>query len=380
MTNENHAGARVRVDWRKVAFFASLCFALSVLENTIPKPIPFLRLGLANLPIMLSFSVMRKRESFMLILCKIFLQAIVQGTLFSYVFVFSFCGSLASGLCMMAAYYVFNNHGHPFVSLLGLSVFGALANNTVQLALARVFMFGNSVKYIAPVLLSVSLITSIILGSAALTFSEKSVWYTTFAKGSPAPFDNNIGNKPRLNALNLIVSITAFCVLIFFANIYTVYVIFFLFGILVSIKQRRLNPMPSALLIFFITLFSLFNPEGKIIFHLGGLYVTKDAALEGLLRGGRLRSFVSVSQFLMLENAAFPTRAGKFLSLCTNYFGRLTRVRLNIRDKKYLSQADKKLCDVWENADQAAATRARKPRKGKEPSAEQSAPVNGATE
>lgn len=387
----DNLGQRARVDWRKIAFFSSLCFALSVLENTIPHPVPFMRLGLANLPILLSFGVMKRRECTALIFCKIFLQAIVQGTLFSYVFVFSFCGSLASGLCMMAAYYLFGRH----VSLLGLCVLGALANNILQLALARVFMFGDSVRYIAPVLLGASFVTSLILGSAALAFSATSVWYKTLAPGSPVPFEGEEDGKPRFNAFNLVLSIAAFAVLIFFANIYTVYTIFFLFGIILSVKQRKINPMPSAFLIFFVTLFSLFDPEGKILFSVGSFYITKDAAIDGLLRGGRLRSFVSVSQFLMLENAAFPTKAGRFFSLCTRYLGRLSQMSFNIRDAKkvaaqdtertgkmkrllaVLSQGDVRLCEVWKNeASPAPARRPKRKERGapREESAENAVP------
>lgn len=372
--------APFRVDWRKVAFFASLCFALSVLENTIPRPLPFLRVGLANLPILLSFGVMKRRECVALIFCKILLQNVVQGTLFSYVFVFSFCGSLASGLFMLAVYFLFGEH----ISLLGVCVAGALANNAVQLALAGVFMFGSGVRYIAPVLLCASLATSCALGSAAASFARVSVWYKTLAGGSPAvDAGGSQEEKPRFNALNLVLSAAAFFVLIFFANIYTVYVIFFLFGIMLSIKQRRLNPMPSAFLIFFVTLFSLFDPEGRVLFHVGSFIVTKDAAIEGLLRGGRLRSFVSVSQFLMLENAVFPTKGGAFFSLCTRYFGRLSQIRYNFRKKgadaarapaqthrestqkrkkkfkgsagRFLAAVDRRLCEVWNAAPDSAA-------------------------
>ena len=40
------------------AWFGALCFFLSAMEYMIPKPLPFLRLGLANLPIMLAVEVL----------------------------------------------------------------------------------------------------------------------------------------------------------------------------------------------------------------------------------------------------------------------------------------------------------------------------------
>ncbi|MDO4507705.1 MAG: Gx transporter family protein, partial [Spirochaetales bacterium] len=58
----------------------------------MPKPVPFFRLGLANLPIMLSFLCMTKKESTALIFLKVLLQGIISGTLFSYIFLFSLAG------------------------------------------------------------------------------------------------------------------------------------------------------------------------------------------------------------------------------------------------------------------------------------------------
>ncbi|NBK25683.1 MAG: heptaprenyl diphosphate synthase, partial [Spirochaetia bacterium] len=42
---------------RKIAFVAAATLLLSTLEYLIPKPLPFLRLGLANLPILLVLDI-----------------------------------------------------------------------------------------------------------------------------------------------------------------------------------------------------------------------------------------------------------------------------------------------------------------------------------
>ena len=92
-----------KIDWNKIAFFSALCFFLSAVEYAVPKPLPFFKIGFANLPILISLPVLKKQETLMLVLLKIFLQAIITGTLFSYVFIFSFAGSVASGISMMLA-------------------------------------------------------------------------------------------------------------------------------------------------------------------------------------------------------------------------------------------------------------------------------------
>ncbi len=47
-----------KVDWNKIAFFSALCFFLSAVEYAVPKPLPFFKIGFANLPILISLSVL----------------------------------------------------------------------------------------------------------------------------------------------------------------------------------------------------------------------------------------------------------------------------------------------------------------------------------
>ena len=84
----------------QTSFLAALCLLLSSVEYAIPKPLPFLRLGLANLPIILSLRKLSVRNVLLLTLLKIVGQAIISGTLFSYVFLLSASGSIAS-VCIM---------------------------------------------------------------------------------------------------------------------------------------------------------------------------------------------------------------------------------------------------------------------------------------
>src|SRR5574344_1307237 len=152
----------------QISFFAALCMFLSAVEYAIPKPLPFLRLGLANLPILLAIKKMRRRDVWALILLKILGQSFISGTLFSYIFVFSAAGSFASGLMMLfvydVCYVVEKQKGKQLISDIGLSLSGALANNAAQLICAQCMMFGSNTKYIAPILLTTGCITGLALG------------------------------------------------------------------------------------------------------------------------------------------------------------------------------------------------------------------------
>ena len=63
------------------------------------------------------------------------------------------------------------------VSLIGISIAGAMASNIAQLLLSRYLLFGEAAKLVAPPFLIVGLVTSIILGVFAQQFIAKSRWY-----------------------------------------------------------------------------------------------------------------------------------------------------------------------------------------------------------
>ena len=166
---------------RIVPFFAALCLFLSAVEYAIPKPLPFLRLGLANLPLLLALPKLRIRHILLLVLLKTVGQGIISGTLFSYVSAFSVAGSCASATGMILVYYVFiRNRSKPLLGFIGVSLTGALCSNGAQLLLARYLLFGGATRYIAPVLLCTGTVTGLLLG----LFASRSRWYASLEGAS----------------------------------------------------------------------------------------------------------------------------------------------------------------------------------------------------
>ncbi len=160
-------------DKKLLPFLAALCLFLAAVEYAIPKPLPFLRLGLANLPVIVALFVLPTRDIYKLILLKIIGQALITGTMFSYIFLFSAAGSLASGLTMLGVHLWLKKR----VSCIGLSLAGAAANNIAQLIVARLILFGSATKYIAPILLISGAVTGLILGIFTQMFIERSKWF-----------------------------------------------------------------------------------------------------------------------------------------------------------------------------------------------------------
>jgi len=156
-----------------LSFSAALCMFFSMIEYAIPKPLPFLRLGLANIPFLLGLFKLKNREYFFLVFLKVIFQSLISGTFFSYIFLYSFLGSFASAFFMLLVKNVFNEK----ISCIGISVFGALGNNLVQIALSYFFFFGNSITYAFPLILIFGFITGILIGFVTNKFIKISKWF-----------------------------------------------------------------------------------------------------------------------------------------------------------------------------------------------------------
>ena len=159
---------------QELALLGGLSYFLSTIEYLIPKPLPFIRLGIANLALMLGIDILPFPNFLLLVLLKVLGQAVISGSLFSYVFLFSVGGTLSSALCM---YGLRKLIPPSLMGFTGISTVGALVSNGVQLFMARFIIFGESAFYIAPPVLLFGLITGFLLGMFCESFIFHSRWY-----------------------------------------------------------------------------------------------------------------------------------------------------------------------------------------------------------
>jgi heptaprenyl diphosphate synthase len=166
-----------------LAILGAFALFLSTIEFMIPKPLPYLRIGLANLPLLVSLYILPVPQIFLLVLLKVLGQGLVNGTLFSYIFLLSLFGSFSSGAVMvlLSRRWTTGNRGNR-ISFVGISVLGALASNSSQIVLSSFFVFGEGAWFIAPPFLTVGLVTSLVLGFFTRRFCSRSTWYKTKLK------------------------------------------------------------------------------------------------------------------------------------------------------------------------------------------------------
>lgn len=155
-----------------LAMLAAVSMFFSTLEFLIPKPVPFLRVGLANLPFLLVLDFFSLPDLVVLVLLKVLGQALINGTLASYVFLFSLFGSIAGAFVMTLSHRLGGRH----ISLIGVSVMGAMASNIVQIALSIRFIFGPRSWIIAPSFLILGVLSGLLVGIVAQMFRVRSHW------------------------------------------------------------------------------------------------------------------------------------------------------------------------------------------------------------
>ncbi|MDR0377789.1 MAG: Gx transporter family protein [Spirochaetaceae bacterium] len=159
---------------KSLALLGACCLFFSTIEYMIPKPLPFMRIGIANLPLMLALDIFPFPVFLVLTALKVLGQALITGTLFSYVFLFSLTGTFFSAVFM---YGLRRLLGRNRISFIGIGTVGAMMSNITQLALAWFFVFKNNVRYIAPPLLAAGMIAGAALGLFCEYFSSRSQWY-----------------------------------------------------------------------------------------------------------------------------------------------------------------------------------------------------------
>ncbi len=147
----------------KVAYFGvftALALIFSYVETLIPINfgIPGVKLGLANLIIVIALYKMKFADAFLLAVVRVLLSGFIFGNYFS--IIYSLAGGILS-LCVMGTLKKTNKF-----SVLGVSMAGGVAHNIGQLIVAMLVVETFAVVTYVPVLLVSGLVTGLLIGIA----------------------------------------------------------------------------------------------------------------------------------------------------------------------------------------------------------------------
>ena len=141
--------------------FTALALIFSYVETLIPfnLGIPGVKLGLANLIIVVALYKMRLSEAYLLSVVRVLLAGFIFGNYFSIIY------SLAGGLLSLTVMALLKKWGG--FSLQGISIAGGVFHNIGQLIVAAGVVETFSVTYYFPVLLVAGLLTGLVIGIVA---------------------------------------------------------------------------------------------------------------------------------------------------------------------------------------------------------------------
>lgn len=135
----------------------ALAFTFSYLESLIPFDfaIPGVKLGLANLVVVVALYIMKPGEAFSIAIIRILLSGLTFGNVYS--LAYSLCGGILSFIVMLLV-------KKTKLSVIGVSMLGGICHNIGQIIVAAIVMGTARIAYYLPVLLVAGLITGLLLG------------------------------------------------------------------------------------------------------------------------------------------------------------------------------------------------------------------------
>lgn len=138
--------------------FTALALIFSYIETLIPISIgiPGVKLGLANLIIVIALYKIPIKEVYLLSVVRVLLAGILFGNYFSIIY------SLAGGVLSLTVMALIKKRED--FSVMGVSIAGGVFHNIGQLIVAMVVVETFSISYYVPVLLVAGIVTGLLIG------------------------------------------------------------------------------------------------------------------------------------------------------------------------------------------------------------------------
>lgn len=152
-----------------IAMLLAMAIVLNILESFIPVFIPGVKLGLANIIILIMLYEFKSIEAFLVDFLRILLVGLLRGSFMSPTFFMSLCGGMLSFLVM----FLFSKL--KFFSPIGVSVLGAVSHATGQILIAIVLLGTQAVVYYLPFIGILSILTGVFSGILTKVYLSKSI-------------------------------------------------------------------------------------------------------------------------------------------------------------------------------------------------------------
>ena len=144
-----------------IAFLSAVGIALFVLESYIPMPLPFLKIGLANVSSVIALMLLGTTSMLTVVVLRVVVGSLFIGTFMSPAFVLA----LSAGVVSAAAMALVKAISRNFFSALGLSLIGSVAHVLVKLLIVRfVYVQNAAVLQLLPLMLLTAFFGGLVVG------------------------------------------------------------------------------------------------------------------------------------------------------------------------------------------------------------------------
>lgn len=150
---------------RELTLLILAAAVLGVVDTMIPRPLPFFKIGLANIASVVSAVRLGYIRTLELNIIRAVSVALITGIIGTPTFILSFSGAVVSATVMSALLRFFRGK----VSIIGISVSGAVCSLWVQLIAAGVILHDIPLSNLVPLLGFWGIVSGLLVGVLAKT-------------------------------------------------------------------------------------------------------------------------------------------------------------------------------------------------------------------
>ncbi len=144
----------------RIALLGAVSATLFIFEGLAPRPVPWMKLGLGNIPVVAVLFIYGPLAALIVCCLKLILGGLVGGLVAGPTFVISIGGTCVSWCVMSLCYRI----RLVDLSPIGISIWGACAHQVTQLAIAYVFVGQYAIFSLFPIALLTATITGMLIG------------------------------------------------------------------------------------------------------------------------------------------------------------------------------------------------------------------------
>lgn len=129
---------------QKTALLVTCAAILQMAESFFPQPVPGIKLGLANMITIVALVDLGFIPALEIAVLRTIVSSLLLGTFLTPTFVLSFASAITSSIAMGAAYAILSKMKTPILSLIGISILGAVVHNMTQISLVYLLIIKHT--------------------------------------------------------------------------------------------------------------------------------------------------------------------------------------------------------------------------------------------